>query len=607
MMTIKTRGPAFASGVVLLSCLWVGMIGTSPVLAFAPGEEAIESFSTKNQLSERLRTSLSRKFRRRNKSVRNRGDLAAFYSERDYVPVWVTDGRLNLRAREVRQELENASQFGLNPADYKLSLLTEDDDASRVEELAHAELMLTQAVLTYIRHARGLRFDQSKLSRFLDRKAKPIDATDKLSALAKADDPAAYLRAQHPHNAQFKALMSALASTKSSAGEPAKRLRIPRGPVLKPGMKQTQIALLRRRLGVPVLNNLIDERVYGSRLEKAVKTFQKSAGLKADGVIGLKTRFALNAPKQNRYKQIIANMERWRWMPRNLGATHIRVNIPEYKVRVTQNNAVIHTERVIVGKPVNKTPVFSDTMETVVFNPYWNVPQSIIWNEMHGRIPSGYEGGVRNGRMWIRQLPGPRNALGRVKFLFPNKHAVYLHDTPSKSLFNKTRRAFSHGCMRVRNPRRLAEVVLGMSGWSNGKVSSRWNTSTKQEVTLKTKIPVHVTYFTLWADKDGNLQSFQDVYGHDNRIFAAVTKGVDYAKSRFPEVRKRKIDPYARTAGIDSYEDRRRTNDWWFPSANSDSYWNGRNTRTTRNRRVRVYRNRQRRKQASFDNFFGLF
>ena len=269
------------------------------------------------------------------------------------------------------------------------------------------------------------------------------------------------------------------------------------------------------------------------------------------------------------------------------------------------NNKMIHTERVIVGKPTNKTPVFSDVMETVVFNPYWNIPQSIIWNEMHGRIPSGYEGGYRNGRKWIRQKPGPRNALGRVKFLFPNKHAVYLHDTPSKSLFNKNRRAFSHGCMRVRDPQRMAEVVLGINGWSKNRVSGRWATTANQQFALKKKIPVHVTYFTLWADAKGTLNSFNDVYGHDNRIYAAATRGVAYAKAKFPEVRKKKIEP--RVAGIDDFQRRNNYQNWWFNDSSSNAYWGGRNTKPQKRRRIRAYRKRQKRKQASFDNIFQLF
>ncbi len=596
----KTQGIAFVTGLTVLSGL-----GAGTALAFQPGE-AEQAFSTKSVISEKLRTRLSAKFRRRNKAMQDLGALASFYSERDYKPLWITDGQLNARAKQLMKELANARDFGLDPKDYYVSPLSDSSSGSIAGRLAGMELKISQAAITYIRHAHGGRFDQSQLSRFLDRKAKPLNVMAKMTELANARDVAHYLKSQHPSNPQFKALLAALSKARKERNDPAERIRIPRGPVLKVGMKHPQIALIRRRLGVGMPNGISDPRIYGSKLETAIKALQKRAGLRAEGVIGLKTRFALNAPKQNRYKQIIANLERWRWMPRSFGKTNIRVNIPEYRVWVTQNNKVIHTERVIVGKPTNKTPVFSDEMETVVFNPYWNIPQSIIWNEMNGRIPRGYGGGVRNGRMWIRQKPGPRNALGRIKFLFPNKHAVYMHDTPSKSLFNKNRRAFSHGCMRVRNPRRLAEVVLGINGWSRASVSRKWATTANQQVPLKTKIPVHITYFTLWADADGNLKSFNDVYGHDNRIYAAVTKGVAYAKARFPEVRKKKVEP--RVARLDDYDRSERYSNWWFnDSSSSSNYWGGRSTRSQRRQRVRIYQKRQRRKAVAFDNIFSLF
>lgn len=603
-MLKTTQGFAFVTGLMVLSGLGLSTLGTSAALAFQPGN-AEDSFSTKDIVSEKLKIKLSAKFRKRNRAMRHLGVLAAFYSERDYQTVWITDGRLNDKAHKVMDALKGARVYGLNPDDYKLPALSADSEESIAGELANAELLLSASALVYMRHANGERFNQGELSRFLDRKAKPIDATNKMTGLSKATDAAAYLAKQHPTHPQFKALMAALAKSKTADKNPGERIKIPRGPVLKYGMKHSHIALLRKRLGVPVLNQVVDDRVYDAKLQTAVMAFQKAAGLKSEGIVGLKTRFALNAPKQDRHKQIIANMERWRWMPRDLGKTHIRVNIPEFKVQVTRNNKIVHTERVIVGKPINKTPVFSDVMETIVFNPYWNIPQSIIWNEMKGRIPRGYEGGVRNGRMWIRQKPGARNALGKVKFLFPNKHAVYLHDTPTKHLFNKTRRAFSHGCMRVRNPRRLAEVVMSISGWSKPRTDRKWGTSSNQQVALKTRIPVHVTYFTLWADKTGRLNSFNDVYGHDNRIFAAVTRGVAYAKAKFPEVRKRKVEP--RVARMDDLERSRRYEDWWFPTGNSSAYWNGRSTRTQKSQRTRMYRKKQRRKQVAFDDFFSLF
>ena len=309
----KTQGMAFVTGFLVLSAL-----GISSSMAFQPGEAAA-AFSTKNLISDKLKTKLSAKHRKRNRSLRDRGALAQFYTQRDYQTLWISGGRINTHAQQVMDELVNARIYGLNPNDYKLPVLSGDSEESIAGELANAELMISQAALIYMRHANGGRFDQTVLSRFLDRKAKKFNANAKLTELAGADDAANYLVAQHPTHPQFKALMSALAKTKSSASKPARRIRIPRGPVLKYGMKHPQIALIRKRLGVYVQNGVIDPKVYDAKLETAIIAFQKSAGLKAEGVIGLKTRFALNAPKQNRYKQIIANMERWRWMPRRSG------------------------------------------------------------------------------------------------------------------------------------------------------------------------------------------------------------------------------------------------------------------------------------------------
>jgi murein L,D-transpeptidase YcbB/YkuD len=618
-MLVKTRDLAFFAGLLILP----GM-GAASALAFEPGESAEAAFSGQELVSEKLQIKLSGKKYGKAGRKSDLAVVAAFYESRKYRPLWVSHGALNEKAQELIDELAKASKYGLAPKDYETApvpaSLAYDEDYDPEDEdeavslsgvdagrLARAEIELSLAALKYIRHAHGGRFDQTRLSRFLDRKAKPINVARHLRALATSDDVAAYLRAQHPSNRQFKALVEALARVGDGPKEIGERIRIPRGPVLKPGVRHAQVALVRRRLGVPARGKGKKAAwLYDEELKKAVIAFQKRVGVKAQGVIGLKTRFAMNAPRQDRRQQILANMERWRWMPRELGKVHIRINIPEYMMRVVRNGEIIHEERVIVGKPTNKTPVFSDEMETVVVNPYWNVPQSIIWNEMNGRIPDGYEGGVRNGRMWIRQLPGPRNALGKVKFLFPNKHAVYMHDTPSKALFNRQRRAFSHGCMRVRNPRRLAEVVFELQGWSKARIARLWASRENQHIALKRHIPVHVTYFTLWADKDGELRSFGDVYGHDNRIYAAITRGVEYARAKFPEVRKQKVEP--NLALVSERERERRYRDWWGPS--DGNFWGGgynarsnARTRTVRFKRKRIYRKRS--QKTAFEDIFG--
>ena len=248
-------------------------------------------------------------------------------------------------------------------------------------------------------------------------------------------------------------------------------------------------------------------------------------------------------PKTKLSKRLLYNMEMWRWMPLDLGDKYVQANVPEYKVRVVKNHRIIHEERIVTGKVQNKTPIFSDHMETVVFHPFWGVPNSIKVKEI---LPSLVRGGnvlqkqnlkisyggrpvdpasvdwtrtdIRNFHVY--QPPGRRNALGIVKFLFPNKHAVYMHDTPSKHLFKRRKRAYSHGCMRVRNPLKLAEVVLGADkGWNRLKINSLVRSGPKNnQVALNKKVPVHVTYFTAHINEAGKPVLYNDIYGHEKRI-----------------------------------------------------------------------------------------
>jgi murein L,D-transpeptidase YcbB/YkuD len=599
MSGVMRKTALFSSLAVLLAFAPAPIRAEDGPPVVASGMAVMDQSQPQDPVAELLKTRLSAKFSRRDMATRERGALAAFYDERKYAPLWLADAAYNERAAKVIGELKNADAYGLKSADYQVPELPAGADA---EAQAQAELNLSLAALTYIRHANEGRFDQSELSRFLDRKADPIDATAKIVELAGAADPAAWLASQHPDHPQFKALVAALAAERQgTAGSVGEAVAIPRGPVLKLGVKHAQVSLLRRRLGVPAKTEGEADDVYDQRLADAVKAFQTEIGDNPDGNVGAQTRVALNAPKPSREAKILANMERWRFMPRSLGSTYVNVNIPQFEVRVVAGGQIVHQERVIVGKPTNKTPSFSDSMEMVEFNPYWNVPESIIWNEMGGRIPAGWDGGMRDGRMWIRQPPGPKNALGKIKFLFPNRHSVYMHDTPERSLFSKQRRAFSHGCMRVHNPDRLAEVILGFEGWTADKVRRNYASSQFQTVQLTKHIPVHVTYFTLWADDAGKLQSFDDVYGHDNRIYAAIDQGVEYAKAKFPEVPEERVNALPYVVG----EEDEYTNSWWFPSS-SGSYWNSYSYRepSQPGQRVQVYKKK---KSNPVNDFFSLF
>jgi murein L,D-transpeptidase YcbB/YkuD len=228
----------------------------------------------------------------------------------------------------------------------------------------------------------------------------------------------------------------------------------------------------------------------------------------------------------------LTNMERWRWLPVNAGDSRIEVNIPEYTMRLYEHGTLKHTGRVVVGKTNTQTPVFSSVMDHVVINPSWGVPDSILKKEFLPKIAGdpdyaerhGYQVIRKNDRIvGIRQPPGERNALGFIKFMFPNEHAVYLHDTPQRNLFARDERAFSHGCVRVDQPFALADALLGSMGFDETRLKAMIGKGEKT-VTLQTRLPVHLTYFTLSVDESGHIRRFTDIYGHDEKLRAAFLK-----------------------------------------------------------------------------------
>jgi murein L,D-transpeptidase YcbB/YkuD len=229
---------------------------------------------------------------------------------------------------------------------------------------------------------------------------------------------------------------------------------------------------------------------------------------------------------------LVANMERWRWLPRDMGTKNITVNVPEYRLRLTENGRVIHQTRVIVGKAESQTPIFSETMKYLVVNPSWNVPPSILKKEFLPALAADPDYAARKGYRIIRrgnsiavqQPPGERNALGWVKFMFPNNYAVYLHDTPNRSLFSADRRAFSHGCVRVEQPFELAEEIVGAQGWPEAKLRGLIGKG-ERTIHLRDPLPVHLTYFTLSVDETGETRAFEDIYGLNRKVRVAL--GID--------------------------------------------------------------------------------
>lgn len=296
-------------------------------------------------------------------------------------------------------------------------------------------------------------------------------------------------------------------------------------------MRDPRVPLIRAKLSLDGGQEDSRELVYDTKLAAAVADFQKANGLPPSGKLTARTVAALSGAQGLRLEaEILANMERWRWMPRDMGDKRIEVNIPDYEAAVVDNGAVVERVRVVTGKEETPTPIFSGTMKYLIVNPAWNVPPSIIRKEMLPRLASdpgyfqrmGYQVFSRKGQLVVRQPPGEHNALGRIKFVFPNDFSVYMHDTPMRHLFALARRAFSHGCVRVDAPFRFAELVLGRdNGWSEQRVKKMIG-GKERYVYLPKPLPVHIEYFTAYVDDSGELQLREDVYGYSRRVKAAL-------------------------------------------------------------------------------------
>jgi len=425
----------------------------------------------------------------------DKADVAAlktYYGAPEVRPVWVKADGMTDRAGAAMREIGAADEWGLSASAYDLPAAAL---GTTVEARAEAELTLSRAILLYARHARGGRMDPTDLSYNIDRQPPLLEPLKVLADAASTPEVGTYLRKLHPQHPQFE--------------------------------------LLRQKY-------LEARRAESAGVKEAVA--EEPAGApQTKGKASAKTKPA--RPEAKLAQRLLYNMEMWRWMPEDLGDVHVVSNIPEFMVRVVKSDAVVHEERIIIGKIANQTPIFSDMMEHIVFHPFWGVPDSIkvkeIWPSLLGNGSAIHKNGLRiqrGGRdidpssvNWsttdIRQFhvyqpPGSSNVLGVVKFMFPNKHQVYMHDTPTKNLFNSQQRTFSHGCMRVRDPVRLAEVLLEQDkGWQPARVAALVKGGPQNNhVYMDRKIPVHVTYFTAVVDKEGNLKTFPDVYGHEPKI-----------------------------------------------------------------------------------------
>lgn len=504
----------------------------------------------------------------RSKADKADTDALAAYYKTAREPLWIKDGDLSPKGAAVMAEIKKAADWGLDPAAFDLP---EPSGGASVEAQGEAEAKLSLAALKYARYARGGRIEPLSISNIWDMTPQIKDPALVIADLAASSTPDTYLTSLHPKHDGFVKLREALLKARGPQQEEqiddALKVQLPEKGTLKPGDRHADVLLLRKRLKTPSPAADADD-LYDPILVEAVKSYQQEQGIKANGQLNARTRAALNEegkPKkrsgQGETDRIIANMERWRWLPENLGGFYVINNIPEFVGRVYKGQDTLWEERIIVGQTSWPTPMLTSSMQFVIFRPEWGMPDGIKQKELLPRLRAAGGGGgffeqlfgggggggrvikayglkpTLNGRPvdpdsidWSRvdirqfsfvQPAGATNPLGEVKFRFPNRHDVYMHDTTQRSLFAQSFRALSHGCIRVQNPRKLAEVLLAEDkGWDSGRVGSQW--SSGGEVTLEKPVPVYLTYFTARVDKDGKLRTYADIYGNDSRVLSAL-------------------------------------------------------------------------------------
>lgn len=475
--------------------------------------------------------------------------IEAYYADGKPL-VWVTGNMINDRARSVLKALDNAETVGLDPADYRVAVpplnFDASDMAARQRELMHFELALSAKALTYAQDAIRGRIDPNRLSGYHDFKRKDVALDSILKLLAMSPDAGAYLESRNPANAQFSALKAEMARLKFETVDEGAPIVITIDTALKPGQSSPQVANIVaaiRKHGsevlkathAPVLASYQNTPDYTPELVALVEDYQKETGLKPDGIVGKATASRMmGVTNESKIDKLVVAMEQLRWMPNDLGSRYVFINQPAFMAYYHNDNREQLSMRVVVGGRHTQTYFFNDQIETVEIHPYWGVPASIIVNEMLPKLRQdpgyldrlGYEvtyAGQKvssteinwgnTDKVGVRQPPGSDNALGELKILFPNTHSIYMHDTPSKSFFKKDMRALSHGCIRLQEPRVMAAAVLGTTV---DDIASKLSVPGNKAIPVTAKVPVYVSYFTAWPDKNGVVQYFDDVYGRDD-------------------------------------------------------------------------------------------
>lgn len=477
-----------------------------------------------------------------------------FYQNRSFQQVWTNTAD----AKKVLSIILKAPAHGLNPADYHAETLERMMALETWSPLKRAEfeLLMTDAYLLYSSHMISGKVNPQSIDaqwHVLRREMDPVEALETASQNGTIGNNLAQLAPKHPI---YKSLMGALKEYKAIQ-ENGGWTSVSAGETLKPGMKDPRIQEIRRLLlatGDMQPGAIEEPSAFDDALVQGVMRFQSRHGIDADGAVGANTLASMNVSAEERVTQILANLERWRWLSQQLSDYHIRVNIADYSLEVIRGNQVGRSHKVMVGKPVRSTPVFSSTMQYIVLNPTWTVPPTILNNDVLPAVrknvdylnTKGLQVLDNNGNAldpstidWnspsvksytYRQPAGKNNALGVVKFMFPNSFNIYLHDTPSKELFSKSERAFSSGCIRVENPMDLAKHLMKSDGsWSAEAIDNAVKSGRTQTIPLKEKPVVYLLYWTAWTNSDGTVQFRKDIYSRDGKLIEALNEDAPIA------------------------------------------------------------------------------
>jgi L,D-transpeptidase YcbB len=487
--------------------------------------------------------------------------LPQFYLNRIYRPAWSDNtGPLSI-ADSLLDAVRNAYLDGLHPEDYHLiqieELLTAIRERQRRNQpvnyfyFVDLDLLLTDAFLTLGSHLFGGRLDPVSFDPEWQPSRREVDLVEILNNAVQNRIIKESLYSLLPHYSEYFRLRESLARYRKVHNEGGWPV-IPEGPTMRRGESGERITALQERLllaGDLDRDVLTNDRLFDHTLESAVIRFQRRHGLEPDGLVGRETLAQLNTSVEKRLQQVLINMERWRWLPTDLGDRYIIVNIANFELEVIESGELVMNMRVIVGRHYRRTPVFTGHMTYLVLSPFWNIPPGITANDVLPQVRSDIyyleKNNIRVFRGWgsdaeeidpvtvdwsaitprnnpyrFRQDPGPDNSLGLVKFMFPNRFNVYLHDTPARELFSRVQRDFSSGCIRIEKPVELAEYLLAnRSQWTRESIIAAMRQPVERTVTLSRPIPVHILYWTAWAEEDGTIHFRRDIYNRDQRLY----------------------------------------------------------------------------------------